>query len=230
MTGTLDWDRYRLVVFDVDGTLYDQSKLRRLMLRSLLVDAARTRSLETIRILRTFRKFREELAGANDSIISSQYALPARRLGVSPVEVSARVEMWMDRRPLDHIAACRYPHVDEVFAGLRQRGVTIGIFSDYPAASKLAAMGLRSDIVVSATDPQIDRLKPDPKGLLTILELSGVPADRALMIGDRVERDGLAAQRAGVDVLLRGPQNSHGHSFRAYSDRIFSPLRDSACA
>ena len=39
-------------------------------------------------------------------------------------------------------------------------------------------MGLQADLVVSSTDPEIDRLKPDPKGLLYICDHLGVsPAD-----------------------------------------------------
>ena len=37
----LDWRRAELVVFDVDGTLYDQSCLRRRMIRQLLLHCLR---------------------------------------------------------------------------------------------------------------------------------------------------------------------------------------------
>jgi FMN phosphatase YigB (HAD superfamily) len=41
VTSGVDWDRIRGVVFDVDGTLYDQRKLRLLMITEMLTQAAK---------------------------------------------------------------------------------------------------------------------------------------------------------------------------------------------
>ena len=56
------WDDVHLVAFDVDGTLYDQRRLRVLMARDMLLDAALRRSLDVVTILRTYRHIREQLA------------------------------------------------------------------------------------------------------------------------------------------------------------------------
>ena len=45
-----------------------------------------------------------------------------------------------------------------MFAGLQRAGKKIGIFSDYPATEKLAAMGLAVHHVVAAND--VGLLKP----------------------------------------------------------------------
>ena len=57
----LNWNDIDLVVFDVDGTLYDQRRLRLVMVRRLLAATWRTRSLDTLLTMRTFRKVREAL-------------------------------------------------------------------------------------------------------------------------------------------------------------------------
>jgi FMN phosphatase YigB (HAD superfamily) len=44
----------------------------------------------------------------------------------------------------------RNPHLVELIAALKRQGKIIGIFSDYPATDKLAAMGLLADHVVAA--------------------------------------------------------------------------------
>ena len=61
-TEPVDWADIELVVFDVDGTLYNQRSLRMRMARDVVVHAARTRSIKLISVLRTYRHIREQLA------------------------------------------------------------------------------------------------------------------------------------------------------------------------
>lgn len=232
MTPVLDWNEIDLVVFDVDGTLYDQRRLRRAMLRPLLAAAWESRSLDLLRTLRTFRRVREALGEQQAAdFLQLQYIRTANRHNTTSEAVRGLATEWMERRPLPLLAGCRYPHLDALFAGLRAHGKQVAVFSDYPALDKLAALGLRADVVVCATDPHVARLKPDPAGLLEILRRTGVPAQRALMIGDRADRDGVAALRAGVRALIRAPKAHPDFiTFAAYDDPIFAPLRMTAGA
>ena len=226
MNTGIDWNAIDLVVFDVDGTLYDQRRLRLAMLRRLLAATWRTRSLDTLQTLRTFRKVREALGDRPEAdFMRLQYARTAARHDKTEDEVRALTHEWMERQPLPFLAACRYPHLDTLFAGLRGAGKRIAVFSDYPASDKLAALGLQAAPVVCATDAEVARLKPDPFGLLAILRQTGVPAQRALMIGDRFDRDGMAASRAGMRALIRtGKPHPHYGTFRAYDDPVFQPI------
>lgn len=226
MSPLLNWNDIDLVVFDVDGTLYDQRRLRLAMLRRLLAAAWRTRSLDTLLTLRTFRQVRETLGDQPQAdFMRLQYAQTAARRHKTEDEVRALTSEWMERQPLPLLAGCRYPHVDALFAGLRGAGKRIAVFSDYPAIDKLAALGLQAAPVVCATDADVARLKPDPAGLLEILRRTGVDARRALMIGDRFDRDAVAASRAGMRALIRSgkPHPDYG-AFRAYDDPVFQPL------
>ena len=222
----LDWSTIDLVVFDVDGTLYDQRRLRLGMLRQLIGHSWQTRSLNTLLILRTFRQVRETLGEqAGHDFMALQYAQTASRHGATPAAVRSLTEEWMERRPLPLLAACRYAQVAEVFAGLRANGKQIAAFSDYPAVAKLAALGLQADAVVCATDADITRLKPDPAGLLSILRQTGVGPARALMIGDRFDRDAAAAEKAGMRALIRSPKaHPQWPTFQRYDDAVFQPL------
>lgn len=226
LNNSLDWKTIDLVVFDVDGTLYDQRRLRASMLRLLIADAWQARSLDTLRVLRTFRHVREALGDhPGGDFMREQYARTAKLHSRSEAEVRMLTSDWLEVRPLPLLAACRYPFVMELFEGLQAAGKKVAAFSDYPAAAKLDALGLRASHVVCATDPDIARLKPDPYGLLAILERTGVKAERALMIGDRVDRDAAAAHRAGVRALIRTEKLHTGiDTFRAYDDAIFQPL------
>ena len=226
MNPLLDWKEIDLVVFDVDGTLYDQRRLRLAMLRRLLAAAWQTRSLDTLRTLRTFRQVREALGERPEAdFMRLQYARTAARRRKTEGEVRALTNEWMERQPLAFLAACRYPHLDTLFAGLRNAGKQIAVFSDYPAKDKLAALGLHAQPIVCATDADVARLKPDPFGLLSILRQTGVPAQRALMIGDRFDRDAVAASRAGMRALIRA-RKPHPvfDTFGAYDDPVFKPM------
>ncbi len=194
------------MVFDVDGTLYEQAPLRRKMAVELLTHCMlRPWRLGLLRRLQTFRKERErlsedEVAGAR----RAQFAVPAEVLNVPEETLEREVEEWIHDRPLQHLAGCRVPGVRGFFERLRTRGVRIAVLSDYPAAAKLEALGLEAEIVVSGVDPEVDRLKPHPAGLLRVLELLDLPPEQCLMVGDRDDRDGECARRSDVDSLLRG--------------------------
>jgi phosphoglycolate phosphatase/putative hydrolase of the HAD superfamily len=217
----LDWRHVRLVVFDVDGTLYDQSKLRQRMMGALLVECLRRpRQLRSLRTIAEFRRQRERLATTEEAGIRElQYRFPADRLGMEVEEVRRIIEDWMLERPLAYLRDCRWPRVGELFEALRSAGVRVAVLSDYPASSKLAALGLQADLEVSAVDPEVDRLKPHPQGLLRTLEVAGVEPAAALMIGDRDDRDGEAARRAGVPYLIKTlRRHASVVQFRDYGD------------
>ena len=200
----VDWRRVRAVVFDVDGTLYDARPLRLRMARELALRClTRPATLGDARLLQTFRRAREELSDEEAAGIGRlQYERAAERAGVPVARVEAVVAEWILERPLLHVAACRRPGVRRLFNRLREGGRRVGVWSDYPAADKLEALGLGADAVICATDPEVDRLKPQPAGLERILEALAVAPAEALLIGDRDERDGEAARRLGCPYLL----------------------------
>jgi len=225
VAAAIDWDAVDLVVFDVDGTLYDQRRLRRRMMLELGIDCWRSRSLRTIRTLAAFRRCREELSRtrADEDFTLLQYRLTGERRHLHAAEVRAMVREWMEDRPVAFLAACRFEGIAELFAAIGRRGKAVAIWSDYPAMRKLEALGLSAGIVVASEEER--RLKPDPAGLRRILAESGVPAARTLLIGDRPEHDGEAGRRAGVRVLLkrRAPHPAFP-TFSSYRDPVFRPL------
>jgi putative hydrolase of the HAD superfamily len=144
---------------------------------------------------------------------------------VSADAVRGIVSEWIERRPLEHIRACRYPFVTELFAALERQGKTVGVFSDYPAAAKLHEMELHADHVVYAGDANVGLLKPNPRGLEVLMDEAGARPSETVMIGDRIERDGEAAKRVNAKALIRSDRTVIGFpSFARYSDPVFDPL------
>ena len=162
----VDRRQVSLVIFDVDGTLYSQGHLRRVMLRQLLLHTVRSGSLQTLRVVKTFRHVREQLGGEQASdFMQLQYERTAQALGLQAQQVQAITEDWIERRPLPWPLPCRYPGLAPLFAALRAAGKRIAVFSDYPARDKLAALGLQADDLACASDPDVRSLKPNPLGL-----------------------------------------------------------------
>ncbi len=226
-------DAVRLVVFDVDGTLYRQTPLRRHMARDLLLDMVARRDTRALRVLRRYRATREALAETETPDFDARARdVAARACRCRSDLVDAIVDEWIDRRPLRYLRTLRYPGLPRLFGDLRAAGRRIGVLSDFPVADKLAALGLEADIAVAATDPAVRLGKPHPRGLQRVIELAGTTPEHTLLIGDRWERDGLAAQRAGARVLIRAerPLPACQPRLAHFDDPVLAPLRMSAAA
>jgi HAD superfamily hydrolase (TIGR01549 family) len=200
----IDWKQVKVVIFDVDGTLYDQSKLRGKMLLALLQYYMwRPWRLQDVRMLAHFRSEREKRAGvACADLENAQYRWCAEKGGYPVDKVKEVVERWMFDYPNQFLAGCRYPGTKAFFDLLLEKGIKIAIYSDYQAQDKLKAMELPADLIISSTDPQVDRLKPDPTGLFYIARHMGVSPQDCVFIGDRYEMDGECASKAGMPFLI----------------------------
>ena len=86
----------------------------------------------------------------------------------------------------------------------KKRGIRLVILSDYGHThEKLEALGIENDLfdwVVSA--PELGGLKPAPQLISKVTESMGVTNSQCLIIGDRVDTDGLLAKSAGVAFCL----------------------------
>jgi len=216
---TLDLSGARALIFDVDGTLYHLTPMRRQMFARLLWAGLQNpyRGFHTMRILNSYRRAQETLRGGAPQVDleQAQQTLAAEWSGRSEESVRETVENWTRRAPLDLLAQCRYDGVPELFEAARTRGVAVAALSDYPPAEKLQALGLASHFrhVISAQDPEVGRFKPHPRGLEVALERLGVSAADAVYVGDRPEVDGMCAERAGVRCAIVGAEASGSTSW-----------------
>ena len=193
-----DYERY---VFDLDGTLYDQPRLRLIMaVRLVLYYALHPLAVKELFILQHFRKVKDgwTLSSSEDDIISKV----AADKGTDTESVRKIVRRWIYDNPLSAMEKTRDDKLLGWIRTLRQNGKKVMIFSDYPAKDKLGALGITVDGIYDPDDERIDELKPSPKGLKVIMEDTGTGADHILMIGDREEKDGQSADACGIDHLI----------------------------
>lgn len=210
----------KAVIFDVDGTLYDQRKLRLRILSDMVAGAIRNPfTVYDFKIIWDFRRARERNQFSRETnIAEKQYSWGAACSHVSETRVRQVVRKWMYERPLRYLPACRYKGVRALFQDLSKRKVRTGIFSDYPAEEKMEALGLQADAVVCALDRDVDRLKPDPRGLQVTADRLGIPISDCLFIGDREDKDGECARRAGMRFFLVERDSNYHPSSDLYKE------------
>lgn len=201
----ISWKGLELVIFDVDGTLYRQSGLRKIMLFKLLrYYLIRPWKYKELLIVYHFRKEREKRPGfEGKDLEEEQYLWCAEKTGQKPDEIKRVINKWIFDAPNRYLKAALYPGVTQFFNDLKDRGIKTAIYSDYNSEDKLLEMQLVVDLQISSTDKRVNSFKPIPKGLFVILsELKITNKANCLFIGDRFELDGICAENAGVPFLL----------------------------
>ncbi len=201
--------RIRAVLFDLDGTLYDQRRMRALMAMELAAMLLRRpfRAPRDMRTLSAFRKAQESLRHDRSRRgPTAQLEAAAAQLRMPLAEVESVTTEWMMERPLKHMARCRAAGAIELLASLQARGIEIGVLSDYPAAAKLEALGIASafSVVLCATDPEVGAFKPDPRGFLAAAGRWQLDPAEVLMVGDRADADAAGAAAAGMPCVIIG--------------------------
>jgi len=220
----IDWNQLDAVIFDVDGTLFDHLAMRPFMARALLRHLLTQRhGWRDLLVVMSFRRLRNRLALAEAGEIGRQdFEITAQSTGVPVAEVQKIVARWLYHEPLSVIRRHAFPGVEAFLTMLKERGIRTGVFSDYPAEDKLRALGLSVDVVRDATAADIGRLKPNPAGFLKVAELLGISPSRCLIVGDRDDRDGVAAKRGGFVFLKRvsSRRRAAQYQFSNYHDLV----------
>ncbi len=198
----------RAVLFDLDGTLYRQPQLRRLMARDLIVHALTSPigGMRTIRGLREYRHAQETLRGSGIAAGEQQLAVAAERSRMDRAELKQVTAEWMHERPLKYLRRCRADGLLPFLDRLERAEIPAAVFSDYPPGGKLEALELdgRFAFTLCSTDPDVQAFKPDPRGFRVACDRFGLRPDEVLMIGDRAEVDAAGARAAGMPCVIIG--------------------------
>jgi HAD superfamily hydrolase (TIGR01549 family) len=174
---------YRAVLLDMDGTLYYQLPVRICMAFALAAYyTIHLKKLTDLFALAAFRKSYDKgfLAKGN-----------------------AVIDYWMQEKPLKYIRMFRDKKLLELVQRLKNNGAVIAVYSDYPVTKKIDALRpFTADFAFCASDPAVQCLKPDTKGLKHIVETLGKPVEDTVFIGDRYEKDGRCAEGVGMDYII----------------------------
>ena len=233
-------NEYKVLVFDLDGTLYYQNCLRIRMAMMLCgYYAVHPNRIRELFIIKRFREIREhwdelhsdksdtefeeyvnklrKLSPDEDSELDLlQYAYTARATGSKYEVVRNTIRSWMYEKPLKAVSNTKDARLLATIAAMRSRGQKVVILSDYPVADKMKALATEVDGMYSATDDRILELKPGKKGLETIMKDYCVEPEDVIMIGDRMSKDGMAAVNAGCDYIILGKNRASREKLAIY--------------
>jgi phosphoglycolate phosphatase len=182
----------KLVVFDLDGTLVDSAEDIARSVNELLSDLGRPRLPH------------QRIAGyVGDGV---RKLLERAMSGAGPEDVAAAVAPYLciyRRRLLEHTRP--YPGVIEALEAL-QRGPALAVLTNKPLSESLAileGLSLRGYFRAVYGGDSFARRKPDPMGVLHLIEETGSTHEETLLVGDSPV-DAECARRASVRCCLVG--------------------------
>lgn len=202
---------YKAVIFDLDGTLYYQKPFRiKMALYLVKYVITHPKSVSDIFLIKKYREVREnwemcekEMVFNQDiSLDDRQYEYVAQKKNVGAEKVKKAVAFFMLDAPLSLLPRFRDEILTSQINILRENKVKVVVYSDYPVENKLKALGIEADYCFTSADENISSMKPDPKGLAYIMQVLKLSKDDIIMIGDRYEKDGLAAINNDVDYII----------------------------
>jgi len=201
-------NRYSLIVFDWDGTLFDSAAV----ITECIQQAARDMALPV-----PDRRTASHVIGLglNDSL---RHAMPALPPDQYPEFLALYRGYFLERE--DSLSL--FPGVTELLAELKQRGHRLAVATGKPRRGldfALQASGIGPLFAASRCGDET-RSKPDPAMLLELLRELEIDPQSGLMIGD-TSHDLQMARSAGVDAVAV--------SYGAHPEETLRALAPRAC-
>ena len=208
--------KFSAVAFDLDGTLYPNFRLYFRLIPFLFREQ---------RLLRAFRKARIRLRRSG-AYGGDFYELQARLMGEILNEIPERVRdrteklIYRGWEPLFKKIRL-FPHVKETLDIFREKGIKMGLLSDFPPETKLENLRLTGYWDAVVCSEHSGRLKPDPVSFLELARKMGKNPEDILYVGNSVSYDVEGARRAGMKAALiragyRGRRGSPDFVFYDY--------------
>lgn len=191
-------EKIEAVVFDFDGTIYDNKDLPFHLIKCNL-----TRLL-TLQSERSARKAIKSIDfGTREAVYKALFERMAAFCWSKDV---AKYERWFHGTyvpQMTAILALYYeprPLFQELVEALHAQGIKVFVYSDYEAvAEKLTALQIDAKLFDGLLDAaQTGGLKPCKEAFGRMLECFGCEASTSLMVGDRDDTDGEGARSVGM--------------------------------
>lgn len=211
--------KVKAIVFDVDGTLYNQNIFRVFLILDLLKHfiSSPKKTLAALKVLRTYRKVHEEIrkdVNATD-LYNIQIKKTADLHKIHFDDANKIMEDWFHTKPLKHFAYTKRKKLIETFKWFKENHIKTALLSDYPCENKAKALGILEyvDEIKSSMDVDIDKLKPDVKGFLRVAEILNLNPGEIIYVGDRYKIDIIGAKKAGYIPVLIGAKKEDKDAF-----------------
>jgi putative hydrolase of the HAD superfamily len=191
----------KAIVFDLDNTLVDFMAMKR-----QAIDAAIDAMLDSgIELERSEIKARVD-AIYQERGIEYQQVFDDLIFGIfQKIDHRVLASGVIAYRRAREAALKPYPHVTATLVELVKRGTKLAILTDAPSREawlRLCYVNLHHIISTVVTFDDTQERKPSEKPFRKVLELLGVKAEEALMVGDWPERDIKGAKLVGMKTAF----------------------------
>ena len=194
----MNWTKINNYIFDVDGTLYSQKKVRlKMLLRLITYYGLRLYRLKELYALYKFRKLREQ-PEYKETSMHDLYIIISKKCNLSSGAIQKIIEKWMFIEPLELLKKYKYKDVIAFINKHHQLGKKIIIYSDYPAAEKLNVMQINYDKLYVSGENGFKEQKPSLKAMQNILKSAIIDPSQTVYIGDRDDRDKISAEYVNI--------------------------------
>lgn len=202
----------KAVIFDLDNTLVDFMKMKRLSIEAALtamIDAGLQLSLPeaSAEIDKIYKEQGIEYQQVFDLFLTQQLGMINHKI------LSSGIVAYRKAREANLIP---YPHVYSSLNQLVKMGIKLGILSDAPSKEawlRLAYLNFHHIFDEVVTFDDTGERKPSPVPFMAILKKLGVKPEEAVMVGDWAERDIVGASNVGIKT-----------AFAKYGDTFNTPF------
>ncbi|MCQ2612452.1 MAG: HAD family hydrolase [Treponemataceae bacterium] len=190
----------KAVIFDLDGTLYDNSGVGRGLVMSWLPDALLAYAERTVR-----KSFKGKDFGNREGLLEAfgrAASLKTKMTTDDFLKWYDKVYMMRMIRVLEKKYTF-YDKVPEVLKKLRAMGVKTAVYSDYPkVADRMEAIGISPSLVdIAISAEEFGVFKPAKTPMIELLRILGSEKEQTLVVGDRIDTDGQSAFISGCNFV-----------------------------
>ena len=203
----------RAVFFDVGNTMIYPHPSVSEVCRQVLAEAGHERELDAIEAyMPLVDAYYEERYAEDDAFWTNEertssvwlgmYSLLCRQLGIEDEAVDIARRVYDEFGRADRWAL--YPDVRPAFERLRERGLAVGVISNWDSrlVRLLAGLGLGDVLTDVISSADVGLHKPDPRIFELACERVGVAPERAAHVGDHHYADYLGARALGMAAVL----------------------------
>ncbi len=188
------------VIFDFDGTLYDNTGIALKLVKARPFDMFKMNAERQARKLLKGTYFESE-----EKFLDQFFSVAAAKAKCSKEKFAA----WYQGVYLPLMAKVlhqKFParkNVDGLFETIKSKGIKLAILSDYSfVAQRMQAISISSENAdIMKSSQELGGLKPAPQLFLKLADQLKITPEKILVVGDRDDTDGQGARNSGMKFV-----------------------------
>lgn len=187
----------KAVGFDIDGTLYPETKL---YMRTIGAAVKRPfLSIAYYHARKDLRRFAYDVPFHEEQarLVLKRLGKPAESRHIARMKQKLNTSFYSSwNKHFRHISP--FPGTADALAEIQKRGLKLGVLSDFPVGRKLREMKLDSFFSVQLCAEDTGYLKPSTVPFEALAEALEVNPDEMLYVGNSFSKDIIGAERTGM--------------------------------